>query len=462
MPAQTPLRRVPPAEGRDCADCEPVSPAQAQARAWEGGFTRRRFLAGAGLVGVAALASQLVTSRVSFASAATATGNTLVVIFLRGGADGLRILVPASASLGLADLQAARPALVPAAQTLLPLAGAGGWALNGSLAPLLPYWSTGELGFVPGASIDNLSRSHFQAQRLVESGGVATSSSGWLDRTLTQLGPGTSFRAVTDGGAQPASLAGPEISLAMGSLSNFTLDWAPNGVNANEAALTSMYSRVGGFLGQDVPAALTAANTATSLVAAKPAPQNGASYPAGPFSSAMMDLANLVRANLGMQIATVDVGGWDTHTSEVSELDPNLASAAGTLAAFLQDLGRSARSNVTVVVMSEFGRRVAQNASGGTDHGHGSVMWLLGGGLRSSGVFGKWPGVAPGVLDQGDVPGANNSFDVLGELLQTRLGIGSVSTIFPGHTLAPLGISTTGSWRPWRSSAMHRVHGATH
>jgi uncharacterized protein (DUF1501 family) len=418
-----------------------------QQQAWARGFTRRRFLGGVGLAGVAALGTQLVTSRVSFraAGAAAAPGNTMIVIFMRGGADGLRILVPNANSLGLADLQAARPALVPASGTLLPLPGAGGWALNGSMAPLLPYWNSGELAFVPAVSVENLSRSHFQAQRLIESGGSLGSSSGWLDRALTQLGPGTTFRAVTEGGSTPASLAGDEISLAIQSLSNFALNWAPGGVPANQTAITSLYRGLDGFLGIDVPAAITASQQAAALVAAKPLPQNGATYPSGAFSQSLKDLANLLRANVGLQVATVDVGGWDTHTSEVSELDGVLSSAASSVAAFLQDLGPTLRASTTIAVMSEFGRRVAQNASGGTDHGHGSVMWLLGGGLKSVGVFGQWNGVAPGVLDQGDVPASNNAFDVLGEVLQTRMNVGSLSSIFPGHTYSPIGILRTAS-----------------
>ena len=421
---------------------------EAQERRWDKGFTRRRFLGGVGLVGVAALATQLVTSRVSFSAAGTGTGNTLIVIFLRGGADGLRVLVPAANSLGLADLTAARPGLVPATQTLLPLPGGGGWALNGSMAPLLPYWNSGELGFVPAVAVENLSRSHFQAQRLIESGGSPTSSSGWLDRTLTQLGPGTTFRAVADGGPAPASLAGTELSLAIDSLADFSLNWAPGGVAANQTALTSLYRGFNGFLAEDAPAAITASQQISALVTANPVAQNGATYPTGNFAQSLKDLANLLRANVGLEVASVDVGGWDTHTSETSELDAVLAAASAALAAFMQDLGPTLRSNVTIAVMSEFGRRVTQNASGGTDHGHGSVMWLLGGGLKSAGIYGGWNGVAPGVLDQGDVPLVNNAFDVIGELLQSRLNIGSLSTIFPSHSYSPLGFTRSTTAAP--------------
>src|SRR4029078_3299772 len=136
------------------------------------------------------------------------------------------------------------------------------------------------------------------------------------------------------------------------------------------------------------------------------------------------DLGTLRQAEGGMQIATVDVGCWDTHTAEVNQLDRNLTSAAKSLAAFLTDLGPARRKRVTVAVVTEFGRRVAMNASGGTDHGHGSVGWVLGGGGVGSPVHGRWTPLTAGSLDSGDVPGVNEIFDVLGELAQKRLGVG--------------------------------------
>jgi uncharacterized protein (DUF1501 family) len=413
---------------------------------WQKGFTRRRFLAGMGLAGVAALGTQLVTSRVSFARATTAAPNTLIVVFMRGAADGLRILVPNAPSLGLTDLQAARPALVPANGTLLPLPNGGGWAVNGNLSALMPYWNSGELAFVPAVSIENLTRSHFAAQQLIECGGVASSPTGWLDRTLALMGTGSTFRTVADGGSLPASLAGDQVSLAIQSIANFALDWAPGGIPVNLTALNSLYGSAGGFLGQDGPDAINASQQAALY--ANQTPQNGAVYPDGGLSTSLQDFAALLRAEVGFQIGTIDVGGWDTHTSEVSELDPNLNSLATSLAAFMQDLGPVRRSRVTIAVMTEFGRRVAQNASGGTDHGHGSVMWLLGGGLKAAGVYGRWNGVAPSALDSGDVPMLNNAYDVVGEVLQSRLGIGSLSTVFPQHAYAPLGFTTTASSGP--------------
>jgi uncharacterized protein (DUF1501 family) len=168
-------------------------------------------------------------------------------------------------------------------------------------------------------------------------------------------------------------------------------------------------------------------------------------YPSGNFSKSLSDLATLLRAEVGMQVATVDVGGWDTHTDEANQLDKNLASAAKSLAAFMTDLGPERRKRVTVAVVTEFGRRVAMNASGGTDHGHGSVVWLLGGGIVGKRVHGKWTKLSAATLDGGDVPGNNDVFDILGELAQKRLGVGSLSSLFPGHDYTPLGLALSGT-----------------
>lgn len=410
-----------------------------QDAAWcNGKWTRRTFLAGMGMVGVAALGSQLVTTRAAYAATpADTTGNTLITIFMRGAADGLRILTPNSSDLGLDYLQTVRPKLIPT--SLLPLSG--GWAMNGALSPLAPFWASRELAFVPGVSTGGISRSHFQAQAYLERGSD-TSTTGWLDRALSQLGPGTTFRAVADGSALPLSLSGDQAKLIINELKDFTFPgW--DGVTAQaEAAITTMYRGLAGPLGEDVPTTLSALATA-GAAQAKAGVQNGAVYPSGNFSDALKDLSTLLRAEVGMQVATIDVGGWDTHTDEVNQLDKNLTSMAKSLAAFLTDLGPTRRKRVTVAVVTEFGRRVEMNASGGTDHGHGSVVWLLGGGIVPATVHGKWTKLSASTLDQGDVPACNDVFDVLGELAQKRLGVGSLTTLFPGHDYSPLNLATT-------------------
>jgi uncharacterized protein (DUF1501 family) len=415
---------------------------QAQDDAWAAsGWTRRRFLAGLGMVGVAALGSQLVTTRAAYAATPTGTERTLVLIFLRGAADGLRILVPNSAALGRDYLLGVRGDLVPGDADLVGLPNTGGWALNAQLQPLYDaLWSTGELGFVPAVSTPGVSRSHFQAQQFLERGGSDVATSGWLDRVLNALGPGTTFRAVSEGYGTPMSLAGTEPSITLSSIADFSFPGWDEIRRPSQDAVLALYRGLGGTLGEDVPNTIAALGTAAQIQASS---AGAPAYPGGDFGAALRDVSAILKAEVGLQVATVDVGGWDTHTDEQNELDHQLGEAAAALSAFMTDLGPARRSRVTVAVMTEFGRRVEMNDSAGTDHGHGSVIWLLGGGLASGGVFGKWDQLSDATLDDGDVAGLNNPFDVFGELVQKRLGAGSLSTVFPGHSPAPLGLFTT-------------------
>ncbi|MGQ0845201.1 MAG: DUF1501 domain-containing protein [Sporichthyaceae bacterium] len=409
-----------------------------------GGLTRRRFVQGAGALGGALIASQVVGTKVAFAADGAAGTNTVIAIFLRGGADGLRILSPQAASLGSTYLRSVRSALVPADADVVGLDGTGGWALHKAMAPLHSLlWSTGEMAFVPAVSHTGVSRSHFQAMQFLETGGTTSTTTGWLDRVLTQLGPGTTFRALAEGVAMPMSMAGSESKMAISSLAGFDFPAWDSWRQPSMTAVGALYAGVGGPLGQDVPTTLAAVATAEKIRAGG-GPQNGAMYPAGPTGAALQDLAAILRAEVGLQVATVDVGGWDTHTDEVRGLDALLVNTAQALTAFFADLGAVRRSRVTVVVMSEFGRRVAMNASGGSDHGHGGPMWLLGGGLVGKAVHGRWtPLLSAADLDSGDVQGLNNPFNVLGEIVQKRLGVASLGTVFPGHAYAPLNLART-------------------
>jgi uncharacterized protein (DUF1501 family) len=417
----------------------------AQNDAWgTRGWTRRKFLTATGVVGVAALGSQLVTTRAAYAAKANTAQNTLITIFLRGAADGLRILAPNSSALGLDFLKTVRGPLVPGDAQLVPLAGTTGWAVHSAMAPLVNgLWASGELAFVPAVSATGVSRSHFDAQQMLEKGGSTSYTTGWLDRVLQQLGPGTTFRAVGDGYSSPASFAGDQPKLVMDSLADFTFPGWDEIRPASQQAVTALYRGMPGTLGEDVPSTVSALATAAT-VRAGAGVQNGAVYSAGNFSKALRDLADVLRAEVGLQVATVDVGGWDTHTNEVQDLDGLLTAAAKSLAAFMTDLGPARRSRVTVVVMTEFGRRVAMNDSGGADHGHGSLIWLLGGGIVGGQVHGNWTPLRADTLADGDVPGVNNMFDVLGEVVQKRLGVATLSSVFPTHPVTPIGVATPG------------------
>jgi len=412
----------------------------AQQAQWRRGFTRRRVLAGAGAVGCAALGSQLATTRVAFADPAT-TKRTLIVVFLRGGMDGLSVVVPAND----ANLQRARRNILVPTAALLP--GDSRFGLHPALAPLHPFWTAGQMAAVHAVASPDVSRSHFQAQDCLERGAASVSvGTGWLDRVLEGLGPGTTFRAIAQGSSLPRSLVGASEKLVMRSIGEFRLENVGTMRDKTTEALKALYTGLDEMFGARALAA-QAGNTLQSLATARrlaDASYNpAAQYPGGGFANQLRDLAHLIKAKIGLRVAAVDVGGWDMHTNlgrvEGGEMVNLLGSLAEALAAFATDLG-PALDDVTVVTMSEFGRRVEENGNAGTDHGHGGAMLLLGGGLNGRKVHGRWPGLAESALDHGDLAGANDYRDVLGEMLIARLGLGDVKKIFPGHSYRELGV----------------------
>jgi uncharacterized protein (DUF1501 family) len=385
-------------------------------------------------VGAASVAEPLVTTRASFAASAATTSRTLIVVFMRGGADGLSVLTPTVPSLGGDYLAQVRPSLNG---PTIPLPNQGGWAIPRQLQPLYDtLWATGELAFIPAVSAHGVTMSHFQAQQYLERGGATTG--GWIARLLTQLGPGTDLRTVSIGEGTPTSVLGKVPTLTMESLANYDANANASLWTRQRKALRTLYSASRGALKQDVDTAINTLSTVERVIRTT-RPRRAATYPSTRFGSALHDLATLLHANVGMRIATVDIGGWDTHSGQVASIGNRLSDLAHSLSAFMVDLGRPRRSRVTVAVMTEFGRRVTMNASGGTDHGHGGVMLVAGGGLRGSGVYGRWDGLSANLLTNGNVPEWNQSFDVLGELAVRRLGIGSPARAFPGHSYRPIG-----------------------
>ena len=403
---------------------------------WRGGFTRRRFLAGVGAAGVAALGSQLATARASFGQAGA---GTLVVVFLRGGMDGLAALVPATDP----HLAAARPDIHVPEGALLPLDR--GFGLHPALAPLHELWKRNQFTAVPAVSTPDISRSHFQAQDCLERGGSSTGTAeGWLDRVLDLMGPGTTFRALSAGATVNRALAGDQPALALHSVEAFKLHAGDAALRGRTVeALSTLYTGLEHPLAADVAATMEGLDVAAVMSAS--GYESASAYPEGEFAEHMAEVARLVKADVGLRVACVDVGGWDMHTGigrvDDGSMTKALTSLGETLGAFATDLG-GAIDRVNVVVMTEFGRRVEQNANGGTDHGHGAAVLLLGGGLAGGTVHGAWAGLAPDQLDQGDVPGWNDYRDVLAEVITARLGIGAgdVPTVFPGHQPRPIGV----------------------
>jgi uncharacterized protein (DUF1501 family) len=403
---------------------------------WRYGFTRRRVIAGAGAVGVASLAGQIATTRVAFGAPAT-TKRTLVVVFLRGGMDGLSVIVPR----GDRNYLNARGGI--AVQPGALLAGDSRFGLHPGLAPLEPFWKAGKMAAVHAVASPDASRSHFQAQDCLERGAASTAvHTGFLDRVLEQLGPGTTFRAIAEGSALPRSLVGGQSKLVLQGIRDYDLQSQGGMRDKTLKALKQLYTGLDGH-----PLAGQAVETLKSITAARKIAEaeykGTAQWPGGGFADQLKDVAKLIRGKVGLRVAAVEIGGWDMHTNiggpDGGDMRNRLNELAGALGAFATDLG-DALDDVSVVTMSEFGRRVEANGNAGTDHGHGGLMMLLGGGLYGGKVHGRWPGLSSGSLDQGDLAGANDYRDVMAELLSARMGVKDAKKIFPGHDYKELGI----------------------
>jgi uncharacterized protein (DUF1501 family) len=413
---------------------------QERTDAWSSGFNRRTFLKGGLGVGVAALGAQLVTSRVSYAAADELDTGTLVVVFLRGGMDGLSMLVPAADP----DLVKERPN-IGIRSGLIDIDDGRTFGLHPAMAPLAPLIAKGQVAAIPAVSTPDLSRSHFQAQDCLERGSSNTLTTGWLDRVLGVAGPGTTFRSVAIGGTTPRSLVGTAMPIAMESLDTIELDVDATETKATTTALQALYTGLDHPIAAQTRLAIGALGTVAKIKAADAATPSTVTYPANSnFADALQNLALLIKGGAGVRVACIDVGGWDTHTGmgnvDSGDMQAHLGDLAKALAAFTADLGSDLLDRTTIVTMSEFGRRVEENASGGTDHGHGGAVLVVGGGVNG-GVHGQWKGLAHRTT-YGDVLGSNDYRDVLSEIVSKRLDLstGKLKDVFPGWRPKPIGV----------------------
>jgi uncharacterized protein (DUF1501 family) len=400
-----------------------------------------RALAVGGGAALAGLAGEGLSTSLAFAADGYA-GDTLVVLSLRGGFDGLSAIAP----IGDPDYRRARPTIaVPTSQVI---AGDGTFGLHPALAPLLPMWRGGNLAAVHAVGQPNPTRSHFAAMEEMERAAAGTSlRSGWLDRMLGLTGATAPLAGVSMGNAMPARLfGGPARDVSMASVNDFTLA-GESAKRPMAAALRGLYAGAPELLAAPARAADAALAAATPLRAVAYTPANGAVYPATPLGNALRDVARLVKAGVGLAAAAVDSGDWDMHEGlgtavKGQRMYDNLYATSLALAAFAADLGPDGMSRVTCVTVSEFGRRVQENGSRGADHGHGNAMLLLGGGIRGGKVYGAWPSLAPAALVDGDLAATTDYRAVLGELLQKRCGFGSLADVFPSVPPASFGLAT--------------------
>jgi len=406
------------------------------------GMSRRGLLGRAVAVGaLAGLTGAGLSTRLAFA-AGSYTGDTLVVLSLRGGFDGLSAVAP----IGDPDYYRARPTIaVPTAQVI---AGDGTFGLHPALAALLPLWQGGQLAAVHAVGQPNPTRSHFAAMEEMERAAAGTAlRSGWLDRMLGVTGATGPLAGVSLGSAMPARLlAGPAPAVSMRAVDDFTLA-GESAKRPMAAALRAMYADAPEQLAAPARAADAALTATGTLRAAAYTPANGVTHPATPLGAALRDVARLIKAKSGLVAAAVDSGDWDMHEGlgtavKGQRMYDNLADLAAALAAFAADLGAEHLANVTLVTVSEFGRRVQENASRGADHGHGNAMLLMGGGVRGGTVYGTWPGLSADKLVAGDLAATTDYRAVIGEILQKRCGFGALDDVFPSVTPSSFGVAT--------------------
>jgi uncharacterized protein (DUF1501 family) len=387
----------------------------------------------------AGLAGDQLSAQLAFA-AGRYTGDTLVVLSLRGGFDGLSAIVPA----GDPAYYAARPDIAVPKSRLI--GGDTRFGLHPALAPLLPFWKAGTFGAVHAVGQPAPNRSHFSAMEELERAAPGTSvRTGWLDRMLGGLGAGSPFNGVSVGSMMPArALSGPGPALGMKSINDFALA----GDQASQpmaATLKALYADAPALLSQPAGEVMSSLATTKALAARGYQPANGAVYPDDTLGRALKDVARLIKGKAGLMSACVDSGDWDIHenlgaAAPGKRMHDKLAQLAAALAAFATDLGSAGMKRVTLVTVSEFGRRVRQNGSNGLDHGYGNAMLLLGGGVVGGKVHGRWPGLGERHLVDGDLAVTTDYRAVIGEILQKRCGLVSTRSIFPNVRATTSGI----------------------
>ena len=404
-------------------------------------ITRRIFLRNGAMAVVGTTAMPAFLTRAAFGAELLGDKKKrLVVIFQRGAADGLNIVVPH----GESAYYSMRPTINIPHSAVFDLDGFFG--LHPSLSAFQPLWRQRHLSIVHAAGSPDTTRSHFDAQDFMESGtpGLKTTQDGWLNRalhSLSQPANRSAFRAIALGPSLPRILSGSEPAVALNNISDFGV----GGRNPNAAPIANtfeaMYSQsVDSVLHGTGQETFEAVKMLKSADPSKYIPATGADYPRGRFGDSLKQLAQLIKANLGVQVAFADIGGWDHHVNEggtQGQIANVLREFSQSLAAFWTDLGDLAEDTV-VVTMSEFGRTVRENGNRGTDHGHANVMFVIGGSVNGGKVYGRWPGLDQSQLYEGrDLAVTTDFRRVLGEAVDRHLGNNALNQVFPGFDNQP-------------------------
>ncbi len=407
-------------------------------------LSRRRFLGGMAAAGAAGVTTSLFGDAVRQASfAASPGGNVMIVLSFRGGIDGLGMVVPHGDP---ADSKA-RPGISVSADRLV--AKDAMFGLHPRMKPLEWLWKSGELAAVQAVGLAQPNRSHFAAMEAVEDADPGSSlRQGWVN-LMVGLDTDSSAREVVHlGGATPPTLIeGTAPSVATKELGALELVGSKNGWAARRRAqLDTTWARAEGPLGNAARSALETVDALGPLGAKayKSSVKYPTGFPATDLAAALKDTAQLIKADVGTEVVSVDFGSWDMHDGygnlDWGDMQSMTLAFAQSVSAFMNDLG-PLRSRVTLVTISEFGRRVGENGNQGLDHGWGNMMLLMGGGVRS-GYHGSWPGLGSTSLIEGDLKVTTDYRQVLGEVVHKRFPAKDVSKVFPGIAYNPIGVLT--------------------
>lgn len=414
-----------------------------------------RFLASAGAGAAAFAVTNPLRPRLAFAQ--TGGGRVLVVIFQRGGCDGLNTVVP----YGDPDYYALRPTIaVPPPDAADPTAAlalsgfgapAGLFGLHPGLAPLLRIWNDGRLAVLPATHYPNASQSHFDGQENIESAHDPGTVDGWLNRHLVSLPRPAALRAVSFGDELAHALRGDLVVSSFNDIASFRLGLTADQEQALLTDLSRVYSQASdngkAYRGLVLGTGRAVVNDLAVLSGIDPAgyqPAGGAAYPNSTYGRQLRQIAQLIKSDVGLEVAALSTGGWDTHSNQgAGESGGQQARrhqdfAAG-IAALYVDLGARI-ADVTILTMTEFGRTSAENGSAGTDHGNASSWFVAGGDVRG-GIYGAWPGLAGDELSRGRYLAHTVDYrDVLGDVLTRHLGSTDLARILPGHAYQPVGL----------------------
>lgn len=410
-------------------------------------LSRRGFLKGIGGLTLGLVSARL--SNLAFASPTAPLSynqEVLVIIFLRGGWDALNVVMPISDP-DYSLYAQARPNLrVPLTGLNAAINIDGQFGLHPAMSPLYNLFQSQKLALIHATGLAADTRSHFDAQMFIELGtpGVKSTNLGWLARLVQHTPnqpPAPPMPALAVGGSQPMALDGIANSITMFDPSSFVLNGNWQYELTQRAALRDLYSG-SSWLETAGTDTLNMVDLIESTNPGSYVPANGAVYPQGDFGNSLQTLAEMIKLQLGLRVATLDVGGWDTHKYQGDGGSGYLASTmlaplAKGLEALYTDLdgscGTDYTKNLTIVVMSEFGRRLKENANHGTDHGHGSLQMVLGGSVKGGKIYGQWPGLGNDQLyDHADLAVTTDFRSILSEIASRRLDIQDQTILFPG------------------------------